>query len=240
MTSDSRGVDGSDFIDLGTEEDAFTRGGNRLCFIDPRHRDRCIKVLRPDRLPALKRAEKSFPKNLKPLDRFDDNVQEFRVYERIHRAIGPRAHEFIPRLHGWVQTNFGDGLCSDLIRDADGRISITLKQYLWLHGMDGAIERVLTTFSAGWAESGMPSRNLLLHNLVVQSGKDGPGRILVIDGLGWPDLLPLAYYWPALARSKASRKIRSLMKSIESFLPKRGDRSDYGYHGWLEERQRGN
>ncbi len=239
MTSDARGVDGDACIDLGTEEDAFTRGGNRLCFIDPRDRDRCIKVLRPDRLPALKRAEKGFPKNLKPLDRFDDNVQEFRVYERIRRAIGPRAHDFIPRLHGWVQTNFGEGLCSDLIRDADGRISITLKQYLWLHGMDEAIEQVLTAFSTGWAGSGMPSRNLLLHNMVVQTGAEGPARILVIDGLGWPDLLPLAYYWPALARRKASRKTRALRSSIESFLPKRGDRSDYGYHGWLEERQRG-
>ncbi len=226
-------------IDLGEEHSAFTRGGNRLCFIDPRDSNRCIKVQRPDRLPALKRREKGFPKNLKPLDRFDDNRQEFRVYQHIERAIGQRAYDFIPRLYGWVATNFGDGLCFDLVRDADGRISVTLKQYLWEHGLDGPIEQVLAQFSAGWEALGMPSRNLLLHNLLVQCSGEGARRIVVIDGLGWPDLLPLAYYWPALARRKAARKTRALEDSIRAFLPRRGDRSNYGYHGWLEERQRG-
>ena len=77
-----------EYLDLGDEEAAFARGGNRLCFVDPRDANRCVKVLRADRLPAIKRAEKGFPKNLKSVDSFDDNYQECRVYQRIQRSVG--------------------------------------------------------------------------------------------------------------------------------------------------------
>jgi hypothetical protein len=225
-------------VDLGDESGAFTRGGNRLCFVDPRDQGRCIKVLRADRLPEIKRRERGFPKNLKPLHAFDDNRQELRVYRRIHRALGEQAYDYIPRVYGLVDTNLGEGLCCDLVRDDDDRISLSLKQYLWLHGRDREIEQLVNWFCAEWCRLGMPSRNLLLHNMVVQSVGGRPQRLVVIDGLGWPDLLPLAWYWPAMARRKAARKTSALYQAIDALLEKRETQADYGYHGWLEEGQR--
>ncbi|MFV8819562.1 YrbL family protein [Haliea sp. E17] len=223
---------------LGGEAAAFSRGGNRLCFVDPRDSGRCIKVLRPDRSPAIKRGESGFPKNLKPLSSFDDNREEAGVYAAIQRSVGEAAFSMIPRLHGWVETEFGAGLCQDLVRDDDGLIAVTLKQYLWQRGRDAALERVLAEFGAAWSAAGMPSRKLLSHNLVVQCAGGNPLRLWVIDGLGWPDLLPLASYCRGLARRKARRRITALEDTIREQLDKRDTPEDFGYHGWLEEEQR--
>ncbi len=228
----------SEFVQLGSEAAAFARGGNRLCFVDPRDAGRCIKVLRPDRSPAIKRGESAFPKNLKPLASFDDNREEARVYAAIQRSVGEPAFELIPRLYGWVDTDFGEGLCQQLLRDDDGRIAVSLKQYLWERGRDGALEAPLAAFGRDWAAAGMPSRKLLTHNMVVQCANQEPLRIWVIDGLGWPDLLPLARLVPALARRRASRRVNALEASIQEQLDKRGDPAQFGYHGWLEEGQR--
>ena len=225
-------------VNLGTAEHAFARGGNRLCFIDPADRNRCIKVLRPDRSPEVRRAEKKFPKSLKPLHVFDDNLSEQRVYDMIDRLTGEPAYRFIPRCFGFVDTNLGRGLCSELIRDENGLISISLKQYVWQHGVTDTLDSALRWFASGWRALGMPSRNLLLHNIVVEQSATGIERLVVIDGLGWADFFPLAYYLPPLARYKAARKIKSLYKAIDYLLYKKEHDIAYGYHGWLEEQKR--
>jgi len=223
---------------LGGVEAAFSRGGNRLCFVDPRDRDRCLKVQRPDRTPRDKRRASGCPKNLKPLAGFDDNRREALVYRRLARAIGEPAFSLVPRLHGWVDTDLGPGLCSDLIRDSDGRIAVTLKQYLWQHGLDQPLRQALRRFGDDWQALGMPSRKLLTHNIVVRCEEGRAQRLWVIDGLGWPDLLPLAWWWPALARHRARRRLRALDAAIGEQLEKRGDPERFGYHGWLEEHER--
>lgn len=225
-------------VDLGELGNAFSGGGNRLCFVHPQDPRRCIKVLRPERSPAQRRRSRGFPKNLKPLSAFDENAQEIQVYRRIARHIGGAAYMHIPRFFGVMETNFGPGVCSELIRDDDGGISITLKQYLWMHGRTAEIESVLERFRAGWQALGMPSRHLLLHNILVECREQQPHRLVVIDGLGWPGLVSTAYWIPPLARMKAAKRLRNLDASITALLQKKANGEDYGYHGWLTAEQR--
>ncbi|MEE4252626.1 MAG: hypothetical protein V2I50_01140, partial [Desulfuromusa sp.] len=60
-------------IQLQTIE-PFARGGNRLCFVHPEDSRLCIKVRRPDFTLEDRRRKKGFPKNLRPLSSFDDNL----------------------------------------------------------------------------------------------------------------------------------------------------------------------
>ena len=115
---------------LGDAGNAFAGGDSRLCFVDPLDPGWCIKILRPDRTPARKRREQSWLKRLKPLQRFDDNLQDIRVYRWLERSIGEAAYRLVPRIDGMVPTNLGPGLRSELIRDDDGNISLTLQTYL--------------------------------------------------------------------------------------------------------------
>ncbi|MFL0796268.1 MAG: PhoP regulatory network YrbL family protein [Cellvibrionaceae bacterium] len=225
-------------IHFESEDQAFARGGNRWCFVDPENNGRCIKVARADRTPEIKRAKKKFPANLKRLSSFDDNREEYSVYARIDQCVGEQAYELIPRCYGFVETSLGKGLVTELVRDSDQCISMSLKQYLWQNGYTDELKAVVEQFKSRWAELGMPSRNLLLHNIVVKQKEGVIDRLVVIDGLGWPDLIPFAYFSKSLARKKASRKAQRLDSAIEKLLQVKAENGDWGYHGWLEQDKR--
>ncbi|MDO8862955.1 YrbL family protein [Haliea sp. E1-2-M8] len=201
---------------LGSAADAFASGDSRLCFVDPLDPAWCIKILRPDRSPSRKRRGQSWLKRLKPLPRFDDNLQEIRAYRLLQRSVGQAAYQLIPIIDGLVPTNLGPGLRSELIRDDDGNISLTLQAYLELYGRNASLQTVLADFSRDWQALGMPSRRLLLHNLVVQQRALRPSRIVVVDSVGWPDLIPAGYWVAPWARHRAGRKLRYLAALIDA------------------------
>lgn len=238
MSRQTGNIEAAREIYLEGEQAAFARGGNRLIFVHPEHPDRCIKVQRADRSPARKRAERRFPRNLRPLSHFDDNHQELRVYQHLLQQIGTDCHQFAPHLYGSVSTSLGPGLCSELIRDDDDSISLPLKQYLWQHGETEALRAVLTRFCEGWRQLGMPSRALLLHNIVVQCRAGRPWRLVVIDGLGWPQPFTLARWCLPLARRKADKRLQGLQLAIRGLLEKKRRNQPFGIHGWLEESRR--
>lgn len=229
-------------IEFPSLESAFSSGGNRLCFVDPNDDQSCIKIARPERSPAQKRAEKPFPGNLRRLAYFDENISDISVYKHIDTVIGLEAYRLLPKCYGYVETNFGRGLAFELIRDTDGQISITLKQYVWQHGLTDSLKLALDSFLTLWQLLGMPSRNLLLHNIVVQqdnnADKASITRLLVVDGLGWPDIVPLAYYIRPLARYKARRKSFRLYTAIDKLIQKQAANGDWGLRGWMDDEQR--
>jgi len=201
---------------LGSIDNAFAGGDSRLCFVDPLDPGWCIKILRPDRQPAAKRRQQFLLKRLKPLRRFDENLQEIRVYRHLERSIGQAAYRLIPRIQGLVATDLGPGLRSEMIRDAEGNISLTLQAYLNLHGRTQTLQAMLAAFFRDWQALGMPSRRLLLHNILVQQNKGRPCRLVVVDSLGWADLLPLGYWLAPWARYRAGRKLNYLAALIDA------------------------
>jgi len=221
---------------------AFSSGGNRLCFIDPSDDNRCIKLARPDRTPEKKRAAKAFPGNLRTLDYFDENVCDMYVYEHIETANGQSVYQVVPRCYGYVETSLGRGLSFEMIRDSDDKISLTLQQYVWQFGWTDTLTKSIKQFQSLWQELAMPSRNLLLHNILVQqihhSDYSEIHRLVVIDGLGWPDIIPLAYYIRPLARFKAKRKSERLIGAVNQLIAKKQAGKESGTLGWLDEDKR--
>lgn len=212
----------------------FAQGGNRLCFVHPEHPDRCIKVRRPDFSLADRRRKKGFPKNLKPLSSFDDNREEFRIMSRFEQYYGDRIFHHVSRCYGFTDTDLGAGLVSELIRDANGAISETLKKYLWDHGLTDDCQAAITTLCEFWQREAVPSRDLLLHNIVVQKGPEGQIlRLVVIDGLGSAGLIPFRWLPGSVQHRKAGRKVSNLHERIRDLLNQRGQGEFPGYHGLL-------
>lgn len=216
---------------LSTER-PFAQGGNRLCFVHPHDAERCIKVRRPDFTLQDLRRKKGFPKALLPLSHFDDNREEFAVISALARHPGEAAFEHVSRCYGFEDTDLGPGLVLELVRDADGRISETLKAQIWFDGYTPDCREAVEAFCTRWRELQIPSRDLLLHNILVQ--RDARGRIrrlVVIDGLGSPNILPFTWL-PATARQrKVERKIANLHLRIEQTLAKKARGEKPGKHG---------
>lgn len=207
-------------IDLLPEQ-AFARGGNRLCFVDPRDMARCIKVQLPDRSPTYKRSKASFLKRLRPLGYYDDNLRELSTYQRLESFLGEDDWLHLPKCYGMVETSLGAGIVTDLVRDFDGSISGCLKTKLRESGNDPEFRSAVKQFEAFLIQTGFPTRDLLLHNLVAQNlDAAGNFKIVVIDGFGSADILPFVYWSKVLARRKVIRKIERFHGKIEEFVVK--------------------
>ena len=215
------------------QTEPFARGGNRVCYVHPDNTDICIKVPRPDVSLAQKRRRKGLKGRIKPASAFDDNSQDARTLTHLHRSIGPSLASVVPRFLGWIDTDVGAGIMVDLIRDAGGAIATPLKQYIWEQGMTPALHCALEQFERYWIDHAVPSRDLLLHNVVVATVPGPCVRLVVIDGLGNSDLLPFARMVPALARRKSTRKVANLRVRIEKLLTTKVDGGDPGEHGFL-------
>jgi len=212
----------------------FARGGNRLCFVHPEHPDRCIKVRRPDFTLADLRRTKGFPKNLRPLSWFDDNLEELKVMEDIAARLGEPAFALVSRCFGFEETDMGLGLTSELIRDGDGRIARTLKQHIWDNGYSNDLKTAVQRFGEAWAALGVPSRDLLVHNLVVQFESDGSIRRLVaIDGLGSASAIPDRWLPRSALLARSARKVANLHERIANLMAARARNEFPGTHGLL-------
>ncbi|MBC7192120.1 YrbL family protein [Marinobacter sp.] len=212
----------------------FAQGGNRLCFVHPEAPERCIKIRRPDFSLEDLRRSKGFPKNLRPLKSFDDNLEEWHVINTIAGRVGARAFEHIYRCFGFVDTDLGKGLVSELIRDHDGAISQTLKKYLWDHGLTEECQTAINTLCRFWKQEVIPSRDLLLHNIVVQQSQPGKiNRLVVIDGLGSAGLVPFHWLPMTQRKKKVARKTANLHERVQTLLGQRGQDTFPGYHGLL-------
>ncbi|NVK39647.1 MAG: hypothetical protein HWE39_00260 [Oceanospirillaceae bacterium] len=220
-------------------EKPFAQGGHRLCFVHPQDPQRCIKVRRPDFPLEDLRRKKGFPKTLLPLSRFDDNREEFEVISSLARNLGEAAFEHVSRCFGFEDTDLGPGLVLELVRDADGAISQTLKAHLWFEGYTPDCRDAVERFCARWRELQIPSRDLLMHNILVQRDESGRiCRLVVIDGLGSPNILPFNWLPAALRERKVDRKIANLRHRIEQTLAKKARGEKPGNHGMATARPR--
>lgn len=198
---------GKERVSLRSRE-AFATGNNRACYRLEEFPGKCLKVLRSD-LPA--EAGKGAGREGE-----DDNAEEYRLLRSLHRRLGPSAREIFPTCDGFVETDLGPALVTELCTDFDGTISLTLDHVLARGLFNEAMAASLERFKRTWVRAGIRSRQLRLHNLVVQQVQPGDYRIRVIDGLGrkggtFPRPLHLLLWW------KARKKMRGLEDRIARF-----------------------
>lgn len=197
----------------------FAKGGNRLCFVHPENPQRCIKVRRPDFTLEDLRRSKGFPKNLRPLSSFDDNLEEYNVMNKLDQRFGEQLYRHVSRCHGFVDTDLGPGLQSELVRNQDGTIAYSMKQHLAEKGMTADLVRALDQFCDFWETLCIPSRQLLTHNIVAQCDAEGEvSRLVAIDGLGDPTLIPSHWLPNAWQRKRYHRKTQQLRTRVDKFM----------------------
>ena len=127
------------------EDLIFAEGGRRHCFIFPDDPDKCIKTLGEKGNPASRRRKDSLHKRFRPLSMFDDNLRELKAFRKLELNHEEVWNHF-PRCYGLEQTNRGTGIVCDLIRDEDGGISQTVRQYVENTGKTQALLSALEEF----------------------------------------------------------------------------------------------
>lgn len=185
----------------------FALGGNRACYVHPDNELRCIKTILSERSPERKHQAAPWWKKWRSVDSFNDNIEENHELKTIEQRSPELIGQHIPRCYGFIETNLGLGLLTDLYRDQDGSISLNLRDYLRSHGKTQVIMAAIARFQTAIQSHQVLSRALLLHNIIAQQNSDGQVQLFLIDGLGNPEFLPFAEWIPALRAKKIQRKM---------------------------------
>ena len=190
---------------LGDRE-PFAVGGTRRCYVHPEDEALCVKVLRPDRTPEARRAAASGWRRLKRLPSFDDQRKEHRAYQRLKR-LGQLDYTHVPRFYGLVETDQGLGIVTALFRDSDGGFPKNLEQLL-PSGMSEPLQRAIGEFKDWLCRERFLTRDLLPHNIIAVADSRERFRLVIVDGIGNSEFLPVSHWFKLCARAKIERKIR--------------------------------
>ncbi|WP_228257407.1 YrbL family protein [Marinobacter sp. NP-4(2019)] len=205
-------------IDLSNHQ-PFASGYNRQCFRHPENPSLCLKILRPENIEARFHRQ-SFPKKLLGKRRIDDNAQELRAHQQqaIRRLISQGQAETVwrhlPRFHGSVQTSLGTANVSELLQDEHNRPAETLEQYLQRQRFDHPMQEAVERFCDWLQNTGILTRNLLPHNLVVVERANQP-ELYLVDGLGAPTIPGKLAIITAWRRRYIGRRIQRFYLRIE-------------------------
>lgn len=196
----------------------FASGGGRDCYVHPHNTSLCIKVARKGMSPEERRQRVPWWKRWrKPAYKYDDNVRDYKVLKALESDSDPLIWQYLPRCHGWVKTDRGQGLVTDLIRDADGQISRNLREYLRTKDRDDAVQTAFEEFAHFWESKVIPARSLFTDNMAAQIQADGTIRLVVIDGLGSTVLIPWYGWSKRLGRIWARQKLQHLRDEIRTY-----------------------
>jgi len=198
-------------IDLSGCE-PFASGYNRHCYRHPDDPALCLKVLRPENIEARFQRQ-AWPKKALGRARIDDNRQELRAHRQqaikalIAQGQGSLIWSHLPRFHGAVETSLGPANLSELLLGIDGSPAETFEHYLQRRGFDQPIRSAAERFCQWLTETGILTRNLLPHNLVI-ADRQGQPELFLVDGLGAPAIPDKLATLPAWRQRYIHRRIR--------------------------------
>jgi hypothetical protein len=171
-------------------------GLHRECYLHPEDPSRCIKIV--------------------VAGTGNENHREQAYYAALARR--GVTWEMLPRFHGLVPTNLGEGAVFDLVRDYDNRISLTLGHYLGSEQLTllhcDALRQALRDLKNYLLEQRIITMTLKPKNILFQLETADTGKLLIVDNIGNSDFLPLANYSTRLAQWKIRRKWRRFERSI--------------------------
>jgi hypothetical protein len=191
------------------DQTPFAEGDNRLCYVDPRDDQRCLKVLKPGSLKHQYQTAK-WHKRIRGRRALDDNLREADAYRQSAITKGPdSAWEHLARWHGQVETDLGIANVTQLVGPRPGQSGPTLESLLKSRGLTPEISRALDQLANWLQATGILTRNLLPHNLVAAEQPAGM-KLYIIDGLGAPVTARVLALNPLLRRRYINRRIRRM------------------------------
>lgn len=179
------------------EIDLIARGWHRECYQHPDDEHRCVKIVVNGDETETKR--------------------EQAYYQFLEKSLSD--WRSVPRFHGNVETNLGQGAVFDLVRDDDGKISRTLGDYLGhQHEFNNHAPAILTAMKNlinYQLEHNVLTMSLKQNNLLFQVKADGSGVMHIIDNLGNADWIPLCTYSHFFGQKKIRRKWKKFLNLLE-------------------------
>ena len=172
------------------------KGQDRECYQHPICRNKCIKV--------------TVSKNYR--QHFHD-IKNYRLLER--RGID---WTYLSRFYNLCETNLGIGLVFELIKDYNGTVSKTLDHRLRFKHLkinSPSLNKALSILKEFLLEEGITTRDLKGSNILVQYSSKTEYRLVIVDGLGHNELIPVFKLSKALTKMKIERGWKRFLHNLQ-------------------------
>ncbi len=169
------------------------QGDIRTCYEHPTRPNLCIKILKPEIDNAYASKEILY-------------LKKIAKKKRLIKA------SFYANFRGEVKTNLGQGQMFDLIRDeTTGNVSKTLEYYLKQSTptlTNQVIESAVLKLKHQMITHKVFTRDLRARNLCCKLYKNGTIEIIIIDGIGHRDFIPVADFLKCFSKVKVNRSFK--------------------------------
>lgn len=177
------------------------RGAHKITYHHPTEHNLCVKIL--------------FEKN-------DIDMQRELKYRRTRK----QPSKLLPEYLGTIDTNLGTSYVFEKIYDFDNTLSLALDEYIkeLLIKMNELeiqkhIKSLLLSFQKLWFEEKIVTSNIELCNFMVQRKSPTEIRIRIVDNIGTPVLIPLAYYFDYFAVKRAQKYWQRFLNTLKETFP---------------------
>lgn len=181
-----------------TEKYYISEGGTRKCYAHPTDKNLCIKILHQSTAQHT-----------------DFMHKEIKYYNKIQNKNKKYSLDFYAKYHGMVETNLGIGYLYDLIRNEDKSISLPLKYYITTKQnqlSDDVIDIAIGNLKQKMIKYKIMGSDLEAHNILCRLTGNNCLDLVIIDGIGHRDFIPLADFFDFFAKKKVDRKMHSLSR----------------------------
>ena len=200
----------------------FAGGCKRNCYFHPDDKTKVIKVIPPEKSPEVLHAQKSWLRRLfhSPAS-LDANRTEREKFEKLRIKLGNLKQKipYLVEFFGETETDLGEGLVFEAIRNRCGSISESIKEARDTGGYDKA--KLLKALQGMKQTRGDATiyNDVGIHNVVVQiveadRESDSKYKFWVIDGIQCRALIPIAEYSESYARFRKTKKIGQMRDFI--------------------------
>ena len=123
----------------------------------------------------------------------------------------------VPEYFGTVDTDMGLGIVTRVFRNHDGTYPLTL-EHLVPKGITDSLEQALEEFKAWLRKELFLSRHLLPHNIIVVETEPSAYTLVIVDGIGNSEMIPISSWFDFFAKRKIERKIQYFDFRISELL----------------------
>ena len=200
----------------------FAGGCKRDCYLHPEDASKVIKIIPPHKSPEVLHSQKFWIRRLfHSPESLDANRTEREKFEKLQQKLG-NLQEKIPYLVqflGEIETDLGQGLVFEAIRNFDGTVSESIKDASASGGYDKA--KLLKAFDCMKQTSGdatiyndVGENNVVVQILKSDCENDIKYKFWVIDGIQCRALIPITEYSESYARFRKAKKIKRMKKFV--------------------------
>lgn len=181
------------------ENKYYGKGTHKKCFLHPENEDLCIKV-------AYNRGGQT------------DLQREINYLKILNKRN--KDYSILPRYYGTVATNLGTGYVFELIKDFDGKKSLTLEDVLRNNTLFiilfNTIKILLISLKDTLLKNEIITMGIFPENIILQRTSASDFRIRIVNDMGSGVLIPLEYHFSYFAKTKVLRRWNEFIQTLST------------------------